>query len=159
MRDGTPLEIIEEMAAAYVSEVIGVQPAGPYLLAGWSMGGYVVVEMARLLQKMGREVGGVFLIGPPYHQPRDRGKTDAHRQMLRGLAFQLTEAIDNEAGATLEKQHEETLLSFWDQDEDGVAAIRRGDKDRLRAGRVGILNSMAVLTYRVARFRRSYRGR
>src|SRR5262249_31158824 len=94
-----------------------------------------------------------------YHQPRDRGKTDAHRQMLRGLAFQLTEAIDNEAGATLEKQHEETLLSFWDQDEDGVAAIRRGDKDRLRAGRVGILNSMAVLTYRVARFRRSYRGR
>ncbi len=159
MRDGTPLETIEEMAAAYVSEVIGVQPAGPYLLAGWSMGGYVVVEMARLLQKMGREVGGVFLIGPPYHQPRDRSKTDAHQQMMRGLAFRLTEAIDDDAGTTLEKQYEETLLSFWDQDDDGVAAIRSGDKDRMRAGRVGVLNSMAVLTYRVARFRRSYRGR
>jgi thioesterase domain-containing protein/aryl carrier-like protein len=159
MRDGTPLEDIDEMAAAYVSEIIGVQPAGPYLLAGWSMGAYVVVEMARLLQKMGREVGGIFVIGPPCTQSRDRKKAEGNRQMMRELAAQLAESIDEEAETPLQKRYEENLLTFWDQNEDGVAAVRRGDKDRMRAARVGIFNNMAAETYLTARFRRRYRGR
>jgi thioesterase domain-containing protein len=47
--DEEPQESIEAMAQRYVREVRRVQPDGPYLLGGWSMGGLVAHEMARQL--------------------------------------------------------------------------------------------------------------
>ncbi len=47
---------IEEMAAAYLDEVIRWQPAGPYVIGGYSSGGTVALELARQLQRAGREV-------------------------------------------------------------------------------------------------------
>ena len=38
---------IEAMAARYVAAIRTVQPEGPYLLGGWSMGGLIAYEMAR----------------------------------------------------------------------------------------------------------------
>ena len=40
---------IEEIAAQYLVEIMEIQPYGPYLLSGHSFGGYVAIEMARLL--------------------------------------------------------------------------------------------------------------
>ena len=40
---------IEEMASFYINEIKTVQPAGPYLLGGYCMGGAVAYEMARQL--------------------------------------------------------------------------------------------------------------
>ena len=51
-----PLESIEEMAHYYISLLHGVQPQGPYLLGGWSMGGIVAYEMARQLSMQGEVV-------------------------------------------------------------------------------------------------------
>lgn len=51
-----PHERIEEMAASYLAEVRRVAPTGPYQLIGWSMGGAVALEMARLLAAHGGEV-------------------------------------------------------------------------------------------------------
>jgi thioesterase domain-containing protein len=48
-----PHSSIEEMAAHYIDVVRGVQPEGPYLLGGWSMGGVVAFEMARRLEEIG----------------------------------------------------------------------------------------------------------
>ncbi len=45
-----PLETIPEMAERYVAAVRSIQPAGPYRIAGWSMGAAVVYEMARQLE-------------------------------------------------------------------------------------------------------------
>jgi thioesterase domain-containing protein/acyl carrier protein len=39
-------ERLEDIAAAYLAQVRRVQPAGPYRLAGWSLGGVVAFEMA-----------------------------------------------------------------------------------------------------------------
>lgn len=47
---------IEEIAAVYVSEVIKVNPNGPYCLCGYSLGGFIVYEMARQLKDMGKDV-------------------------------------------------------------------------------------------------------
>jgi thioesterase domain-containing protein/acyl carrier protein len=47
---------VEEMAAEYVRAVRAVQPAGPYRLGGWSVGGVIAFEMARRLQAAGEEV-------------------------------------------------------------------------------------------------------
>jgi thioesterase domain-containing protein len=44
-----PLSSIEEMAAAYIDAIRTVQPYGPYLLGGHSLGGFVAFEMARQL--------------------------------------------------------------------------------------------------------------
>jgi thioesterase domain-containing protein/acyl carrier protein len=50
---------VEEMAALYVREIQMVQPHGPYLLAGYCMGGTVALEMAQQLAAAGEKV--VFL--------------------------------------------------------------------------------------------------
>lgn len=52
-QDG-PQERIEEMAACYLEAIRTVQPEGPYLLAGWSMGGIIALEIARQLAAAGQ---------------------------------------------------------------------------------------------------------
>ena len=51
-----PHTTIEEMAAHYIEAIQTVQPHGPYLLGGHSLGGQVAFEMAQQLQKQGQEV-------------------------------------------------------------------------------------------------------
>ncbi|HEU5319452.1 MAG TPA: alpha/beta fold hydrolase, partial [Methylomirabilota bacterium] len=51
-----PDETIEAMAVTYLQEVRRVQPAGPYRLGGWSLGGTVAFEMARRLAEEGEAV-------------------------------------------------------------------------------------------------------
>ncbi|GAB3335658.1 hypothetical protein GCM10027299_44870 [Larkinella ripae] len=51
-----PLDSIEAMAAFYVSELLEQNPHGPYMLAGYSFGGYIAVEMARILRGMNKKV-------------------------------------------------------------------------------------------------------
>jgi amino acid adenylation domain-containing protein len=53
---------VEEMAAGYLRSVREVQPAGPYSLGGWSMGGVVAFEMARQLERAGEIVDPLVLI-------------------------------------------------------------------------------------------------
>jgi thioesterase domain-containing protein/acyl carrier protein len=51
-----PHACIEDMAAYYLDEIRGVQARGPYLLAGWSMGGLIALETAQQLTAAGEEV-------------------------------------------------------------------------------------------------------
>jgi thioesterase domain-containing protein len=51
-----PQTQVEAMAADYLEAVRTVQPHGPYLLGGWSMGGLIAFEMARQLQEQGEEI-------------------------------------------------------------------------------------------------------
>lgn len=51
-----PLKSVEEMARHYIRELKLLQPHGPYLLAGGSMGGMIAFEVARQLQLQGDAV-------------------------------------------------------------------------------------------------------
>jgi acetoacetyl-CoA synthetase len=51
-----PFERIEDMAECYLEAVRRVQPHGPYLLAGYSLGGLVTLEMAQQLTAAGEKV-------------------------------------------------------------------------------------------------------
>lgn len=64
--DQLPHENFEDMARANLEEVRQVQPHGPYLLAGFSGGGIVAFEMARLLVDAGEQVAQVVLLDTPY---------------------------------------------------------------------------------------------
>ena len=52
----SPLESLPEMASRYLAEIRSVQPHGPYLLSGGSMGGMIAWEMACQLRDGGEEV-------------------------------------------------------------------------------------------------------
>ena len=57
LEDGQePHARIEDMAAYYIEALRTVQPTGPYLLGGWSMGGVVAFEMAQQLHAQGQQV-------------------------------------------------------------------------------------------------------
>jgi thioesterase domain-containing protein len=49
-------ESIEEMASRYIEDLRGLQPTGPYHLAGWSFGGMLAFEMALQLAAAGERV-------------------------------------------------------------------------------------------------------
>lgn len=60
--DEPPPAAIEAMADRYLCDVLVVQPRGPYLLAGWSLGGLVAYEMAHRLRMAGHDVPVLVLI-------------------------------------------------------------------------------------------------
>jgi len=51
-----PFDRIEDMAKFYLKAIKEVQPHGPYLLAGYSLGGLVTLEMAQQLTAVGEKV-------------------------------------------------------------------------------------------------------
>ena len=51
-----PLDKMEDIAALYVSEVMGHNPEGPYYLVGYSLGGLIVFEMVKQLRAKGKEI-------------------------------------------------------------------------------------------------------
>lgn len=58
----TLFDNMEEIAEKYIQEILTVNPDGPYYLAGYSLGGKIVYEMAKQLLEMNKEVGmvGIF---------------------------------------------------------------------------------------------------
>jgi acetoacetyl-CoA synthetase len=57
-----PQRSVEEMAASYVEVIRGLQPRGPYRVAGHSFGGLLAFEIARLLSEQGEEIAWLGLI-------------------------------------------------------------------------------------------------
>ncbi|SMB27154.1 Non-ribosomal peptide synthetase, terminal component [Sterolibacterium denitrificans] len=53
---------LEEMCADYLRDIRRVQPRGPYLIGGHSMGGKVAYELARQLEAAGERVGVLAIL-------------------------------------------------------------------------------------------------
>jgi amino acid adenylation domain-containing protein len=51
-----PLDVMEEIAANYVDEIINHDPVGPYAVAGYSLGGLIAYEMAKQMLALGKDV-------------------------------------------------------------------------------------------------------
>ncbi|MGW6946482.1 amino acid adenylation domain-containing protein [Streptomyces xanthophaeus] len=80
-----PLRSVEEIAASYVARMREVQPSGPYLIGGWSFGGFVAFEIARQLRAAGEEVGKLILLDTTALNPGRRLRT--HDDALLGWFF------------------------------------------------------------------------
>lgn len=62
-----PVASIPEMARIYIEEIKKVQPQGPYILSGGSMGGMVALEVAAQLTREGEEIKALVMfdtLGP-----------------------------------------------------------------------------------------------
>ncbi len=65
-----PLEPLEQLASSYAKEILAFRPAGPYYLAGYSVGGWFAYAVATELKWSGAEVR-LFLFDtyPSCHSP------------------------------------------------------------------------------------------
>jgi acyl-CoA synthetase (AMP-forming)/AMP-acid ligase II/thioesterase domain-containing protein/acyl carrier protein len=63
-----PHRTISRAARAYVREIQKLQPHGPYVLAGHSLGAWVALEMAHVLESHGETVERVVLLDPRLYQ-------------------------------------------------------------------------------------------
>lgn len=88
---------IEEIAEKYNAEIMQVDPSGPYLLAGYSLGGKIAYEMARQLIASGKEVKmlGIFdTFIPSFSEGRKKFKEKLLRQ-IRKIPFIYRQFIQN----------------------------------------------------------------
>jgi amino acid adenylation domain-containing protein len=60
-----PFTQMEAMAAYYVEEIFKMQPEGPYLLGGYSLGGVIAFEMAQQLHDQGHRVALLAVLDEP----------------------------------------------------------------------------------------------
>lgn len=71
-----PCARIEDMSEFYLRGIIRAQPCGPYILAGYSLGGLVAIEMARRIMASGNKIALLLLIdsypGQDFLSPRQR---------------------------------------------------------------------------------------
>ena len=72
---------VAEVAVTYLEEIRRMQPTGPYLLTGYSFGGYVALEMAHRLLAAGEEIALLVLLDTYPPGPR-RGASFADRLRL-----------------------------------------------------------------------------
>jgi nonribosomal peptide synthetase DhbF len=126
---------IEEMATDYVAEIRRIQPKGPYLLAGYCVGGFVAYEMARQLRCSGEDVAGLIVFDTqvlandtlPSPEEAELDRLDEWRRSLSGVGVRLSEnrtwedlLVDAQRAGALPmdmdvadlRQHEEVLYQI-----------------------------------------------
>jgi thioesterase domain-containing protein len=99
LEDGQdPHTRIEDMAAWYLQALQTVQPTGPYLLGGWSMGGVVAFEMAQQLHAQGQRVALLALFDgriptPDETFPEDDAEAIGLVERYFGISFGPMESL------------------------------------------------------------------
>jgi len=71
-----PFTSIEEAAMSYIAAIRSIQPRGPYLMGGWSLGGIIAAEMSYQLYEQGEETALLALLDSPSPLPAGRLLTD-----------------------------------------------------------------------------------
>ncbi|WP_435183600.1 amino acid adenylation domain-containing protein [Cylindrospermopsis raciborskii G7] len=87
----SPLESIEEMANTYIHTIREIQPHGPYLLGGHSLGGLIAFAMASQLEAMGEQIERVLIIDT--HPPMPTDETIASLEDNAGIICFMVEQI------------------------------------------------------------------
>ncbi|HEX7447685.1 MAG TPA: alpha/beta fold hydrolase, partial [Pirellulales bacterium] len=80
-----PRARLEDMAADYAAEMRAVQPAGPYQILGWSLGGLIAFETARQLAEAGEQVSLLAVIDAGMVGPDQQFSEDDFLPMLMQL--------------------------------------------------------------------------
>ncbi|MCP4693841.1 MAG: hypothetical protein GY859_37750, partial [Desulfobacterales bacterium] len=100
-----PPERLETMAWHVMESITGIQPVGPYHLAGWSFAGLVALETAARMNYSGLEVALLCMMDtqapPPAGAPSGREAADARAALL------LAADLDGASGAEVDLSMEE----------------------------------------------------
>jgi thioesterase domain-containing protein len=144
---------IEQIAALYIRDIQRIQPGGPYLLGGWSMGGLIAFEMARQLTEQGESVGTLVLFDT-HLPPRNREAIDERDELpiLIRFAADMSRMIGKDQADLQEQfcsldtnQQRSLLLDVLKRD--GVLAEDAPGEEMDALLRVFTRNAMAVNRY------------
>jgi amino acid adenylation domain-containing protein len=58
----SPITSVVEQATLYIEAIKRVQPMGPYLIGGWSYGGFTAFEIAKQLIRNGEKVANILIL-------------------------------------------------------------------------------------------------
>jgi thioesterase domain-containing protein/acyl carrier protein len=109
-----PPPSIERMASRYLESVRRVQPTGPYLLGGWSMGGLIAYEMAVQLERQGERVALLALIDANAHLAKHGPLEEEVDALLKALfASELRQRPGSERLQALRQLLEHHLRATW----------------------------------------------
>jgi amino acid adenylation domain-containing protein len=67
-----PMDDMRAIAEDYLQEILRHNPSGPYILGGYSFGGYVAVEIQQLLEAMGKEVKMLVMFDTDSERPEPK---------------------------------------------------------------------------------------
>ncbi len=68
---------LADLVTDYTQRIRVIQPAGPYALAGWSMGGVIAFEIAQRLEQAGADVSLLVLLDAPFAISADHPSGEA----------------------------------------------------------------------------------
>lgn len=105
---------LEGMAARYLERIRNRQPHGPYHLLGWSLGGLVAHEIARLLREDGEHVAFLGMLDSYIFQP-EAGHLDEKTLVEAGMAFLGGPAAAAEGVETLKGLGDYAFERFYQQ--------------------------------------------
>ncbi|GLZ00517.1 condensation domain-containing protein [Actinoplanes sp. NBRC 103695] len=111
---GEPAASIEEIAARYVPAVDAVRGVAPVIVAGWSMGGCVALEMARLWRDRGEPVAATLMLdtwAPPSFMAAEADEAQVRASILELDVLRL-EGADTTAVAALDGTVERNRAAF-----------------------------------------------
>ena len=107
---------IEEMAAHYLKEIQTLQPEGPYLLTGYSLGGLIAFEMAQQLHQQGQTIALLALLDTwnlcRYEHLSYFKKLPRHRRMFLHLQNLLQMPMKDQVTYAVEKV-KARLTQYW----------------------------------------------
>ena len=99
---------IPSLAAEYIEAIRGVQPQGPYLIGGWSLGGIIAHEMVLQLEKQGEVVAAqVHLDSRPTTHERQKEYSELMHRDLPALLALLTRHLEKANSQPLGINYEE----------------------------------------------------
>lgn len=154
---GAPDDTVEAMARRYVEAIRSLQPAGPYRLGGWSLGGVVAYEMAQQLAAAGERVAGLVLVDshtPGAGRPRSALPGAVDDPLLASMGLDLAAL----AGADLPEliaelrsmAPEERQRHLWARVEQTDLFARLSEARRARLMEVFRASAEALMAYRPA---------
>nr|WP_275402453.1 amino acid adenylation domain-containing protein [Streptomyces sp. SID13031] len=85
-RDQEPIGDLQRMASTYTEAIRTQQPAGPYIVAGWSFGGMVALEIANQLIDLGEEVAELIMVDTGTNDASPRTMDPQDPAFLSGVA-------------------------------------------------------------------------
>ena len=95
---GKPRRSIEEMASVYLHAIKRLQPEGPYLLVGYSLGGLVSLEVAQRLRRAGDRVPLLTLVDSYPHPSRlsTRQRIRLFRRLIKRRVSSVMRVVTND---------------------------------------------------------------
>ncbi|MFE0747832.1 amino acid adenylation domain-containing protein [Gordonia sp. NPDC058843] len=115
---------LEGIAALHVEAIRASQPQGPYRLVGWSVGGVIAHEIARMLVDLGEDVALLVLLDP---------RTPAE---LATVGDEELAVADHPLQAVAEQHDPEAVRRFEDRTRQLAAAARSYDLQPVAVGKV-----------------------